>query len=1013
MSDVEFYDDEEELGSAEVADRDYNDTPQLPEQKTVAKVMSTVNLDGSLRKIIRARRSDFVHNLIYLDGKKFDFTGRNYLRIIYDRDDKQILLKTSRQVEKCLISSGYITLANGLEKLITQVKPMEDKVLAMDSCGHQCIDRIVCAENNGIKPCLRITTRLGSKLVVTENHPFRKLQEWADAKDLVVGDKIASLRKQGFFGDKQIPWAGLLGVQVGDGHFYCTQEGCWAVGITKKTPEVLSWIKSLLGSNGFEYKDNYIDPRTGATRITFRLRGIWADLLRSMGLEDKRAHEKTLPDEVFSWDESSTAELIKGLWATDGHCKNVSQSKVDLVYGSASPILIRQIRLLLRKFGIITTQREYKPVGKNHRRAYLIRVITRKSLQIFHDKIGPIPSKPFYIPDVLSNSNLDTLPKEIHDVVLEARKSKGTYWKRDSFQSRGLCIGRSYCPTYEKITKINEYLQDPVLDKILSSDIIWDKIISIEDAGKQETWALETGTQTFLSDFLVNHNTTFLANNLTVTSVVMPYNKALYVSPSHTQTRQFSNEKLRPAIEKSPLIKKYFQDSSISTQVFEKGFTNGSFVFLRSAFRTADRARGISSRILCLDEIQDFQGSEIPVIMECTSHFVDSRTLMAGTPKSHDNPIELYWKSTTQNEWLVPCHSCGKWNFLDEENIAPTVHYLSGKIPPGPVCRRCGKPIHPPEGKWVSFSKGASIQGYRIPQLMVPWICGLYEQWLKLLWKRDNYPYGQFANEVLGLSYDSASKPITRDEIIECCRDYSLWNPMNLNAHVGESKRYQLTAGVDWGEGNDGSERSPTGKLRNASYTVLTIGGYINQKIWRPFLIKRYMGKEVEPDYVVKDIARLCNALGVSLCGVDWGHGWGVNNQLVRILGPKRVVQYQHLPKLKQKMKWDRIGMRYHLHRNFMMSELFFDIKQKFVEFPRWSEFETFAKDILGIYSEYVEYKREIKYDHRPSDPDDFFHSLLYAKLTSDVYLGKSRRFTFDIPDGIGSAGVLSSYSQM
>jgi hypothetical protein len=143
--------------------------------------------------------------------------------------------------------------------------------------------------------------------------------------------------------------------------------------------------------------------------------------------------------------------------------------------------------------------------------------------------------------------------------------------------------------------------------------------------------------------------------------------------------------------------------------------------------------------------------------------------------------------------------------------------------------------------------------------------------------------------------------------------------------------------------------------------------------------------------------------------GVDWGHGWGVNNHLIRLLGPKRVVQFQHLPKLKQKFKWDPIGFRYHLQRNFIMSELFFDIKQKFVEFPKWAEFETFAKDILGIYSEYVEYRREIKYDHSSHNPDDFFHSLLYSKLSSDIFTGKSRRFTFDIPDGIGQQGYVHS----
>jgi hypothetical protein len=507
--------------------------------------------------------------------------------------------------------------------------------------------------------------------------------------------------------------------------------------------------------------------------------------------------------------------------------------------------------------------------------------------------------------------------------------------------------------------------------------------------------------------------TTFLANNLCVTSVVRPYSKALYVAPSHTQARQFSNEKLRPAIEKSPLISKYFQDSSISTQVFEKSFTNGSFIFLRSAFRSADRVRGISAETLCLDELQDYYGSEIPVILECTSHFPNARVLMAGTPKSHDNPIELHWSTTTQNEWLVPCRSCGKRNFLDEENIAPTDAYLSGKLPPGPICRKCGKPIHPPDGEWISFAKNRPTQGYRIPQLMVPWICGLYDQWVKLLWKRDQYPFGQFANEVLGLSYDSASKPISRDEIVECCKSYSLWNPADLGSCVGEARKLILTAGVDWGEGNDGSERSPTGKLRTASYSILTIGAYMNQKTWRLLLAKKYQGREIDPDFVVRDIARMCDVLGVKLIGADWGHGWGVNNHLVRLLGPKRVVQYQYLPKLKQKMKWDRIGMRYHLLRNFMMSEYFFDMKHHFVEFPRWAEFEPFAKDIMAIYSEYVEYRREIRFDHRSSEPDDAFHSLLYAKLTSDIYLGKSRRFTFDIEDGIGSNGILSTYSQV
>lgn len=492
--------------------------------------------------------------------------------------------------------------------------------------------------------------------------------------------------------------------------------------------------------------------------------------------------------------------------------------------------------------------------------------------------------------------------------------------------------------------------------------------------------------------------TTFLANNLVVTSAVKPWAKSLYVSPSHTQTRQFSNEKLRPALEKSPLIAKYFQDTQVSSQVFEKGLTNGAYIFLRSAFRSADRTRGISvDEILALDEIQDFLGSEVPVIEECTSHYPNSRILKAGTPKSNDNVIEVSWKDSTQNEWMVPC-SCKKWNFLDENCIGPTHLYQDDTLPPGPICRKCRKPLNVKAGGWQSFNKGSMVQSYRISQLMVDWMITFKSQWMRLLHKRDTYPTGQLYNEVLGLSYDNASKPITRDELMEACRNYSLWDPDRFdNATLNESKRYKLYGGIDWGEGLDGSEKSPTGKTRNASYTVLTIGAYVNSSVFRPLLIKRYEGKEVDPDYVTKDITRIVRALGVQLTGADHGHGWGVNNTLIRYLGPSRLVMMQHLAKLKQKLKYDPIGQKYMLQRNFVMSEIFFDIKNGFIEFPKWSQFERFGKDILAIFAEYCDYRREIKYDHKASDPDDFFHSLLFCKLAADIHLGKSRRYTANI----------------
>ena len=983
---------------SDVADSEYNNVVYDVPHEHVAKVTQRFNEDGTIKKIFRARKSDFVHTLLHLNGENFDFVGRGYLIPIYDVRQRQMLLKTARQVEKCRPASDMVMTPSGVEVRIDSLKP-GDLVCAMNSDGRYITDKVVGSESNGKKPCLRIKTRLGSSLDMTLNHPLRKLLGWERADRLVVGDKIAALRTVGEFGTSTERLAAMIGLMIGDGHFHeyflkRTGKRVESIGFTAKNEEVISWFNELCVNNGVPLR-KCVDKRTGSTRFYINSTSSIATWLKTNSLFHKYSHEKFLPACLFDLDRYHTRQLLRGLWATDGHCKVVHNSKLDLAYCSTSETLVRQVRILLRKFGIVTVVRKNIPSNRNAKPAWICRVVTRRSQQKFHDEIGPIPGKSFYVPTTKSNSNLDTLPREINLVVREARKRSGHYWKRNGLQSKKLRQGFEYCPTYEKVAAIQEHINDPIIQKVLDSDIIWDEIVSIEEIGLQDTWALQTASETFISDFIVNHNTTYLANNLTVNAVVQPYNKALYVSPSHTQTRQFSNEKLKPAIEGSPLIKKYFQDSSVSTQVFEKGFTNGSYIFLRSAFRSADRTRGISAKDLALDEIQDMLGSEIPVIMECTSHFPDSTVLMAGTPKSLDNPIEAYWQQTTQNEWMVPCfnHYPVHWNFLDERNIAASELYIKDQLRPGPVCNKCMKPLDVTKGRWTSFQKGKFIQGYRIPQLMVPWIITTKDQWMKLLWKRDNYPFGQFYNEVLGISYDNASKPITQDELVQCCSGKFRMTPDPFTQEQAlQMRRLNLTAGVDWGEGNDGSEKSPTGKIRNASYTVLTIGYYTNQRNFRVVFIKKYTGQYTDPDFVVRDIARICSAWEVKLVGVDWGHGWGVNNHLVRILGAQKVVQFQYLPKQKERMKWDPLGYKYLILRNLFISELFHALKNQYIEFSTWHELQPFAKDLLSVFVEYVEYQRQMKYDHRPSDPDDFLHSLLYSKLASDVYLGKKTR---------------------
>lgn len=1014
----EVYDEELEMGSEEAANLSYNNSPELPSRKTVASVLSKINEDGSLKKIIRARKSDFVRNLIYLDGGKFDFTGRDYLRPIYDRNDPQILLKNARQTEKTTFLANNLAISAVVqpfnkalyvspshtqtrqfsnEKLRPAIEksPLIAKYYQDSKVSSQVFEK---GFTNGSYIFLRSAFRSADRCLVEGTRVLLDGGLTTPIEELSVGDLVVSMTysrvtKAVILGKEPNGEKPTLTITLESGHSltgshnhrFLTEKGLKRldeIGTDNFIPIPLGYLKD----GGYE------------SNLSALLGYILGDgsLCSKNKNSNKNFHRDFNNNDIDLILEFERLCILNGFTTTRG--VRIQGGKDNFT----SQIVEKdKAEKLFGELGILGKGQFDKFIPE---RFFNNRAGIRQLLRGLFDSNGWVT---FNTKNRQAEVGFVTGSLELIKGVHRALQSIGIYSVseiRDP-KSGGKQRHRWYTVKIRNAVYIQKFSEEVgFVSKLKSEDLrccllflstLKETSARDLDVPARADCACAIKSAGISSHTLwTKHNISFRSNAKMGPCIAQHKVREIMAVTGDASLMKWLN----PDIAWVP-VKNLKEGSVAKTWDIE---VSGENLFTAEGIFTHN-TRGISARSLCLDEIQDFLGSEIPVIMECTSHFLDARTFMSGTPKSYDNPIEDYWASTTQNEWIVKCTHCGKNNFLDETNIAPTSFYTSRKLPPGPICSGCQKPISPPlNGRWVSFRPGAPIQGYRVPQLMVPWICGLYDQWIKLLWKRDNYPFGQFYNEVLGLSYDSASKPVTRDEIISCCSDYTLWNPAMLQNAVA-ANRYQLTAGVDWGEGNDGSEKSPMGKVRSASYTVLTIGGYMNQKVWKTLLIKRYMGKEIEPDYIVKDIARIIKGLGVKLVGVDWGHGWGVNNHLIRLLGPEMVVQYQHLPKLKQKMKWDHTGKRYHLHRNFMMSELFFDIKQKFVQFPKWSEFEPYAKDILGIFSEYSEYKREIKYDHKPSDPDDFFHSLLYSKLTSDLYLGKSRRYTADIPGGIGS----------
>lgn len=467
---------------------------------------------------------------------------------------------------------------------------------------------------------------------------------------------------------------------------------------------------------------------------------------------------------------------------------------------------------------------------------------------------------------------------------------------------------------------------------------------------------------------------TFLANNLIVESAVTPYNKSVYVSPSYLQTRQFSAGKLTPWMEDSPTIARYLLSSKVSSQVFEKGMTNGSMIFLRSAFLNADRVRGLSASILALDEIQNMISANLPVIAEVVSHSPDPTIIYAGTPLTNDNLIEQTWQESSQCEWLVRCrhHSPVHWNFLDERCIGREF----------PICNKCGKRLNPSDGQWVAFTKERDTMGFHLNQIMVPWMQSP-TKWKEIVWKYDTYSKGQFYNEVLGISFDSASKPVTRSDLMAAC--HHKWPHRPRSDEITDN--WPLVMGVDWGTGSDGSERDEKGRLRTASYTIACIGAYVEPGKFHPFFFRRYKGDDAIPTNCIGDIIRLARHFKVQMIGADWGFGWAANDQLDAAYGMQRVIKYQYVGMQRERMKYDPVAHKVIVNRTELMSDFFADIKKGKYLFPPWDYSQEYLVDIEHVFAE-VSSIGNLKYDHKKTEPDDVAHAIIFAKETADKLLG-------------------------
>jgi replicative DNA helicase len=213
---------------------------------------------------------------------------------------------------------------------------------------------------------------------------------------------------------------------------------------------------------------------------------------------------------------SDISLFLRHLWATDGSVTVRSDGNGGRIYfASTSRQLLDGISRLLLRFGI-TARIKTATLGA-HRTQYTLDISGRDDQMRFLREVGVHGARTKNCEALLerlvkakSNTNVDTVPKEVWDSVRRILVDK-----KITHRDFAADIGTQFCgsalwkraPSRQRLARIASVLDDAELELHATNDVFWDEIVQIEDIGEHEVYdATVAGAHNFIANGIATHN---------------------------------------------------------------------------------------------------------------------------------------------------------------------------------------------------------------------------------------------------------------------------------------------------------------------------------------------------------------------------------------------------------------------------------------------------------------------------------------------------------------------------
>lgn len=361
-------------------------------------------------------------------------------------------------------------------------------VLSFGEGTHQRLESCVVAgwRDNGVRPTKRVMVANGEYLETTHNHPWLVCRgpsqfEWVEAQHLLPGDYICRPRRcpspsSASHGAVHDDLARLVGYLLGDGTLGGkTANG--AIRLCHSQADVVGDVRTIVESRGARLhtlpsgrQHDVVEHAHGGDRKTCGYRGELRAWLSEHGLLGQTVRSKHIPPSLWRlMDDRALGHVVAGLIATDG---TVHKRRPSVGFSTTSRVLAYQYRWALRRLGVEARLRVQQPKASAHGVGYTLYANGLRNLRKLA-VVAPVVG-----------------PKGIRLQKWAAKKNKKI--PRQS--------GFDYYPGYTLYANGPEYINE--------SDVHFDRVVRIEDAGEQHTWDMTVPPHhNYVAGDFVVHNT--------------------------------------------------------------------------------------------------------------------------------------------------------------------------------------------------------------------------------------------------------------------------------------------------------------------------------------------------------------------------------------------------------------------------------------------------------------------------------------------------------------------------